>query len=446
MRKIRFRLTHTQIIAAGFLLMILIGAALLCLPVSSRDGSATPFADALFTSVSASCVTGLVVFDTATHWSCFGQAVLFVLIQTGGLGFMTFITFFFMALGKRVGLKERQLMTESINASNIGSVISITRTILAGTLICEFSGACLLAVRFIPRFGVGKGIWFSLFHSVSAFCNAGFDLLGEGNEYVSFCEYSADPLVNITLVLLITVGGLGFLVWDDLAKHRFRVGRYRLQTKIVLTMTAVLTFGGGLLFFFFERNATGAGLPVGERILSSIFDSVTARTAGFNTTDTAALSEPSVILTYLMMFIGGSPGSTAGGVKTVTVAVLIAYVVSGARKSQSASLFGRKIGKETLKQSVFVVGGNLTAALAASMIIGSIQRFSVRDLLFECFSAVGTVGMSTGITRDLLPLSRILICLLMYIGRVGSVSFALAVMEKRAKPQVSYPSEPVSVG
>ena len=446
MARVKFNMSHTRIIAAGFILMILAGTLLLSLPIASADGQATPFGDALFTATSASCVTGLVVRDTATHWSLFGQVVLLVLIQTGGLGVMTFVTLIYIVLGKRIGLRERQLMTESINASKIGGIVAMTRRILAGTAIFELLGTALLSIRFIPKYGFGQGLWLSVFHSVSAFCNAGFDLLGKGNEYISFCEYSGDWLVCLTLMFLITVGGLGFLVWDDFYHNKFHFRRYRLQSRIVLLSTLILTFVGGLLFFIFESGATGAGLPLGERILTALFDSVTPRTAGFNTTDTAALSAPSTVLTYIMMFIGGSPGSTAGGVKTTSIAILLAYALAGVGRKPHATMLGRRLSVVNLKQALYVVSGNLTAALAGAMAIGAFQPLGLRDLLFECLSAVGTVGMSTGITRSLTSPSRIVICLLMLIGRVGSVSFALAVMEKKARPPVTYPTETVSVG
>ncbi len=440
------RLSHTQIIALGFLIMILVGAVLLSLPVASRDGHATPFLNAFFTSASASCVTGLVVYDTATHWSPFGQAVILLLIQTGGLGFMTFITFFFMLMRRKVGLQERQIMTESINASSIGGILGITKLIFFGTLGFESIGAALLAIRFIPRFGVGKGIWLSVFHSVSAFCNAGFDLLGRDGTPYSFTEYSADPLVNIVIMLLIIIGGLGFLVWEDLLVHKFKWKRYKLQTKAVLFMTVLLVFGGALLFFIFERNATGAEMGVGERIWTALFSSVTARTAGFNTTDTASLSDPSIILTYFLMFIGGNSGSTAGGIKTTSILVIFVFAWSGIRRKQDANIFGRSLSDGALRQAVYIFFMNLTMAVVGAMIIGTIQPVATRDILFETFSAIGTVGMSTGVTSGLLPVSRLIIIVLMYIGRVGSVSFGLAMLEKKARPRVTYPTENITVG
>lgn len=445
-KRFRIRLSHTQIIALGFLIIIIIGTLLLMLPAASRDGRSTPFFDCLFTSTSAACVTGLIVTDTASHWTVFGQIVILVLIQIGGLGFMTLITFFFMLMRRRMGLQERQIMTESISASNIGEILRITKVILIGTAIFELSGAALLSIRFIPRFGVLKGVWFGIFHAVSAFCNAGFDIMGRGGNSISLTEYAADPLVNIVIMVLIVVGGLGFLVWDDLRIHRFKWKRYRLQTKCVLFMTAVLILGGALLFFIFERNATGAGKPLGERILTALFSSVTARTAGFNTTDTAALSGPSTMLTYILMFIGGNSGSTAGGVKTTSVLVVIMFAKCGIRREHGASIFGRRLSEDSLRQAVYIIAANLSAAIIAALVIGALQSFPVDQLLLETFSAIGTVGLSAGITSSLNVGSRLVIILLMYMGRVGSISFGLALLEKKARPPVTYPTEAVIVG
>ena len=443
MKKLNVRLSHTQIIALGFFLLVLVGAILLCLPWASKDGQVTRFSDALFTSGSASCVTGLVVVDTATHWSLFGQIVIMCLIQTGGLGFMTIVTFFFMLMRRRVGLRERQMMTESVNAGEIGGILSLTRTIFFGTVVCETVGAALLAIRFVPLFGRARGIWYAVFHSVSAFCNAGFDLMGEGDPYCSLTAFSADPLVSLTVMGLITVGGLGFLVWDDLLRRGFRWKRYKLQTKVVLAMTALLSLGGAALILFFERANPDAGANFGERVLTALFGSVTARTAGFNTTDTAALTEPSTLLTLFLMFVGGN----AGGVKTTSVCVIAAFALCGMRREQCANLFGRRLSDETLKQAVYIVSANLALAVVGAVVIVARQTdLPIRDVLFEVFSAIGTVGMTTGVTRQLAPLSRVVVMLLMYLGRVGSVSFGLAMMERKARPSVTYPTEHITVG
>lgn len=436
-----------QIIALGFLLLIITGALLLSLPFASADGKPVSFFNALFTSTSASCVTGLIVVDTGTQWSLFGQAVLLILIQIGGLGFMTLVTFFLIVMRRKVGLQERQIMTESINASSIGGILSITKIILLGTLLFEGLGAVLLSIRFIPDFGIGKGIWFSVFHSVSAFCNAGFDVMGSGGQSVSLTKYAGDPLVNIVIATLIIVGGLGFLVWEDIRIHGFRWKRYKLQTKAVLFMTAVLVVTGAVLIFIFELNATGRDLGGGERVLTAFFTSVTTRTAGFNTVDTGAMAPSSVVLMYMLMFIGGNSGSTAGGVKTTSVLVVLVFAVSGIRRQPAANIFGRRISEDALKQSVYVISFNLMLAFAGALVIGAVQpALGPEKILFEVFSAIGTVGISMGITSGLSVAGRLVIMLLMYLGRVGSVSFGLAMLERKARPAVTYPSESITVG
>lgn len=444
-RRFSLRLSHTQIIALGFLMLIITGALLLSLPFASADGRPVSFFDAMFTSTSASCVTGLIVFDTGVQWSMFGQIVLLVLIQIGGLGFMTLVTFFLIMMRRKVGLKERQIMTESINASSIGGILSITKIILIGTLIFEGAGAMLLAIKFVPEFGA-IGIWYSIFHAVSAFCNAGFDVLGrEGS--ASLTKFAGDPLVNIVIILLIIIGGLGFLVWDDIRVHGVHWKRYRLQTKAVLFMTLVLVVSGAILIFIFEANATGKDMDVGKRILTALFASVTTRTAGFNTVNTADMAASSIVLMYMLMFIGGNSGSTAGGVKTTSILVIIVFAISGIRRKPDANVFGRRIHEDALKQSVYVVSFNIILAFVGALIIGAVQpSLGIDKILFEVFSAIGTVGMSMGITSSLSAAGRVVIMLLMYLGRVGSVSFGLAMLERKARPAVTYPTESITVG
>ena len=443
MRKLRF--SQTQIIALGFFLIISIGALLLMLPISTRNGMGASFREALFTATSASCVTGLIVHDTYTFWSPFGQAVILALIQLGGLGFMTIATLFSLLLRRKIGIRERELLSESINSSHIGGIVRLTKKIAFGTLFCELAGAVFLTFRFCPDFGFWSGLWAAIFTSVSAFCNAGFDLLGRFGEYSSLTPYAGDVLVNVTIMLLIITGGIGFLVWDDIATHKFHWKRYDLHTKIVLSVSFLLTFGGAALFFLLECRAN-AGISWTERILTSLFDSVTARTAGFNTTDTAALSNGSKLLTMILMFIGGSPGSTAGGIKTTTVAVLMAYAFSYVRRSASFGMFGRRFEDDSLKKASAVFFTNLSLALIATIIISAVQVLPLPDVLFETFSAIGTVGMSTGITRELLPVSQFIIIFLMYCGRVGSLSFATAISAKRPKPPVMDPVEKITIG
>ena len=443
MRKLRF--SQTQIIALGFFLIIILGTLLLMLPISTRSGAGAGFREALFTATSASCVTGLILRDTYTFWSPFGQAVILFLIQLGGLGFMTIATVFSLILSRKIGIRERELLSESINSSHIGGIVRLTKKIALGTLVCEAAGAILLSFRFCRDFGFWSGLWASVFTSISAFCNAGFDLLGRRGAYSSLTTYADDPLVLITLMLLITVGGIGFLVWNDLGVHKLRFKRYDLHTKIVLTVSFFLTFGGAVLFFFLEGRAA-ADMSWTERILTSLFDSVTARTAGFNATDTAALSDGSKLLTIILMFIGGSPGSTAGGIKTTTVAVLLVYAFSYVRRSPTFGMFGRRLEDDSLKKASAVFFTNLLLALAASIAICAIQTLPLPDVLFETFSAIGTVGMSTGITRELLPASQFVIIFLMYCGRVGSLSFATAISARRPKPPVMDPVEKITIG
>jgi len=442
----RRKLSHMQIIALGFFLMIITGTILLMLPISNQERVWTPFVDALFTATSASCVTGQVVRDTATYWSSFGHVVIITLIQIGGLGFMTIATLFFLACRKRMGLRKRAVMVESISYSQVAGILPFVKKIILGTMMFEGIGAVLLSIRFIPQFGLGRGIAYSVFHSISAFCNAGFDLMGIREPYISFCDYSGDWLVSLTIMFLVVMGGLGFMVWDDLLQKKHHVRRYSLHTKIVLTMSGVLLFGGAALFFLFERNNLGAEMPLHEQILTALFDSVTARTAGFNTTDTAALTDSSKLLTMMLMFIGGNSGSTAGGVKTTTVAVILIYTVCGLKGHQHATVFGRRLEEDSLKKATYVFFANLLLVLGGTLVICTIQNIGVVDVLFECFSAGGTVGMTTGITRDLNTVSKLVIIFLMYCGRVGSISFGSALLEKRALPPVTAPTEQITIG
>jgi len=440
------KLTHTQIIALGFFLMIMTGTVLLMLPISSKGREWTGFIDALFTATSASCVTGLVVKDTATYWSTFGHIVIITLIQIGGLGFMTIATLFFLTLRKRMGLRKRAVMVESISYTQVAGIVPFVKRIIFGTMIFEGTGAVILAAKFIPEFGPGKGLAYGVFHSISAFCNAGFDLMGVKEPYSSFCYYAGDWVINVTLMLLIAIGGLGFMVWDDIAQKKLNVRRYSLHSKIVLAMSGLLTFGGALLFYLFERNNLGANLSVGDQILTALFDSVTARTAGFNTTDTATLSGPSKLLTMILMLIGGSSGSTAGGIKTTTIAVILIYTICGLRGHQHATIFGRRLEDDSLKKATYVLFVNLLLALMGTLVICGVQGLDLVDGLFETFSAIGTVGMTTGITRDLNTVSRLIVIFLMYCGRVGSISFGSALLERKALPPVTAPTENITIG
>ena len=442
----KLRFSHIQIIVAGYLSIVFAGTVLLLLPLASADGAAAPFRTALFTAVSASCVTGLVLRDTATGWSGFGQAVILVLIQLGGLGFMTVATFLYEAFHRRMGLRSRELMVESINTTHVGGIMRLAKQIVLLTVLFEGTGALLLLIRFIPRFGFPRGLWYAVFHSISAFCNAGFDLMGVLEPGSSLTHFSGDFIVNVVLVLLITLGGLGFLVWDDLLRCGFRFRHYRLHTKLVLATSAILTLGGALVFLLLEWDATGAGRSVGERILTALFAAVTPRTAGFNTVNIPEMSSGSKLLTIFLMIVGGSPGSTAGGVKTTSLAVIVLYTYASFRGREMPMVFGRSISEAAFRKSCSVLFFNIGIALVAAIVLCQFQPLEPVDALFETVSAIGTVGMTAGITQSLRAFSSYVVALLMFAGRVGSVSFAVALLEKRSNPPVTYPIEDITVG
>lgn len=436
----------TRTVAFGFALIILIGAGLLTLPISVRSGE-PDFFTALFTATSATCVTGLAVADTYTHWTAFGQMVIFCLIQIGGLGFMTVGVYISIILNKKIGLQQRENLHESVNTLELAGVVRLVKYIVQGTFCIELIGAALLAIRFIPQFGVKTGIFFSVFHAVSAFCNGGFDLMGINEEYSSLVAYEGDVLVNLVIATLIIIGGIGFVVWDDIARNKWHFKKYLLHTKIVLTMTIGLTVVGTILFLLFENNQLFAGMTPVEKFLGALFSSVTPRTAGFNTVDTAALTDASKLLTMILMFIGGSPGSTAGGAKTTTIVVMVCYAAAMLRNREDINLFNRRLTQDEVKKAnaIFVI--NLTLSLAAAMIIMANQsELALSDVLFEVLSATGTVGMTTGITRALSTVSRMVIIFLMYCGRLGSLSFALVFAQKKTLDTVRQPQEKIIVG
>lgn len=447
MKKLYNSLSQTQVIAIGFLIMIVTGTFLLMLPISSRDGEWTRFLDALFTATSASCVTGLIVFDTFQHWSRFGQIVLILLIQTGGLGFVTIGVFFSILLRRRIGLKSRGLLQESVNTLQIGGVVRLAKKIILGTLLIEGTGAILLSLRFIPMFGFAEGVFAGVFHSISAFCNAGFDLMSRGDaSYISLTGQVGDWVINLVIMALIIMGGIGFIVWDDITRHKWHFRRYLLHTKLVLVMTALLIFVPSILFFLFEKDHLMAGMRPSEMFLASLFSSVTARTAGFNTIDTGLLQDCSKFLTIMLMFVGGSPGSTAGGIKTTTLAVLVITLFSNIRKKSGCNVFGRRLADDAVRRASIVFSINLFLTLIVTLAISALQPLPLTDILFETFSAIATVGMSTGLTRDLNDISRVLIILLMYCGRIGSLSFALAFTRTKQPAPVQQPVENISIG
>ena len=438
--------SYTRMIAIGFLLLILAGTFLLSLPMATRSGERMSFVDALFTATSASCVTGLIVADTYTNWSLFGQLVIICLIQIGGLGFITIGIYIAVLLKKKIGLWEREAIHESVNTIQSAGAVRLTKKIIQGTLLIELIGALLLSIRFVPKLGLVKGMYYGVFHSISAFCNAGFDLMGRWEPYSSLCLFEGDILINTVIMSLITIGGIGFIVWDDVSRNKWHIKKYLLHTKMVLFVSAILTFGGAFLFYCFERNHLFAGMNGKETILGALFCSVTPRTAGFNTVDIASLTDCSKLLTVILMFIGGSPGSTAGGAKTTTVVVMLLSAVAMIRSTYGTNIFGRRLEEETIKKASTVFMINLTLALTAVMVLLAIQPLDFMDVLLEVFSAIGTVGMSTGVTRELNLWSKLIIILLMYCGRLGSLSFVLIFAKRKAVPHIQCPQEKMLVG
>mgnify|MGYP000900803876 CR=1 FL=1 len=391
-------------------------------------------------------VTGLVVADTWTQWSLFGQVLILIMIQLGGLGFISIGIFLSIVLRRKIGLKERGLMQESVNTLQIGGMVKLAKRIIIGTAIFEGTGAIILSLRFIPQYGLFQGTWYGIFHSISAFCNAGFDLMGHTEQYSSLCSYAGDWVVIGTISTLIIIGGIGFIVWDDLYRKKWDFRHYMLHTKIVLVTTAILIAGSMLLFYMMERGNILVGMTGSEKFLACLFSAVTPRTAGFNTVDTAALTDGSKFLTAVLMFIGGSPGSTAGGIKTTTLMVLLFYVVSNVRQTYGVEVFGRRLQDESIRQSACILTINLGLMLAATIAIMVSQNLPMSDVFFETCSAIGTSGMSTGVTRSLNSFSRIVIILLMYCGRIGSLSFALAFTRSNRKPHVQLPAERITIG
>ncbi len=422
----RRKINESQVLALGFLLVILLGAALLRLPIASRDRVPIPWIDAIFTASSATCVTGLVVYDTYTQFTLFGQTVIILLIQVGGLGFMTVATMFSMFMGRRIGLMERGIMKESIGTWQVGGIVRILKHVLIGTAILEGAGAILLSIRFIPQMGWITGIYYGIFHSVSAFCNAGFDIMGRFGPYSSLVPYQSDVLVNVVIMTLIVVGGLGFVVWEDLYVKHFRFSRMSLHAKAVLTFTTFLIISGAALFFFLERDNALKGMPLGTRILASFFQSVTPRTAGFNTVSMSGLTGGGKLLITLLMAIGGSPGSTAGGLKTTTVLVLFLASFSFVRGRDDVNYMGRRLDNGVARKAFTIATIYIFTSLLAIMTIVAMQPFVMEDVSFEVVSALSTVGLTTGITPALNPAARVIISLLVYLGRVGAISVLMA--------------------
>jgi trk system potassium uptake protein TrkH len=436
-----------QIIIVSFLAAILIGTFLLTLPISSKDLNWTAPLDALFTSTSAVCVTGLVVLDTATHWSFFGKCIILGLIQIGGMGIVTMAVFITMISGRKIGLMQRSTMKDAISAPQVGGIIRLTRFILKTTICIELSGAVLLAPSFCKEFGLFKGIGYAVFHSISAFCNAGFDLMGVKEHFSSLTSYSAHPIINVVIMLLIISGGIGFLTWEDIKVNKWNIRKYRMQTKVILTVSAVLIILPAIYFYFVEFSyGNWANLSGGERFFGALFQSVTMRTAGFNTLDLAAFHEPAQMIMIFLMLIGGSPGSTAGGMKTTTLAVLIASSLAVFGRREDAHFFGRRIPQETVKYASTILTMYVALFLIGSICISSLENLPMITCMFEVGSAIGTVGLSLGVTPTLGAASRFIIIVLMFFGRVGGLTLVFAAVSGTKKKLARLPEENITVG
>ena len=412
------------------------------LPIATQERSSTSFLDALFTSTSAVCVTGLVIHDTATYWSHFGQCIIILLIQIGGLGVVTVAGAFAILSGRRIGLMQRSTMQEAIAAPNVGGIVRLTWFILKTALIVELLGAVLLFTVFYEEFGLIKGAWYALFHSISAFCNAGFDLMGIKAPFSSLTDYAADPVVSIVISLLIVIGGIGFLTWEDVRTNRLHFRKYRMQSKVILTVTGVLILAPTVYFFFFEFSQA----PMKERILLSVFQAITPRTAGFNTADLTSVSETGQSVITLLMLIGGSPGSTAGGMKTTTVAVLLANAMAVFRRRENPCFFNRRVSNETVAQASTILMMYLILFLTGGLLISRMEDLPILTCLFETASAIGTVGLSLGITPQLNSISHMILIALMFFGRVGGLTLIFAALSNVQNISAKLPQERITVG
>lgn len=447
-RRFLQRFSAMQVIALTFLLIILTGALLLCLPLASRSHRTTPFLTALFTATSATCVTGLSLVDTCTHWSAFGQALILLLIQIGGLGFMTVMSVFFFAVNHRIGLRERLLIAQSLGVNQLDGIVKLVRRVLLGTVLIEGSGALLLTVRFCFQMPFGKALWWGVFHSVSAFCNAGFDIMGAVDAGGSLIPYAADPLVNLVLMVLITLGGLGFCVWDDVLRNR-KFKKLTVYSRLVLVISATLTFGGAAIYAKLEWSnpATLGGMTVGGKLLAALFQSVTVRTAGFYTIPQGALTGASKAVTDFLMLIGGSSGSTAGGVKTVTMGVLLLSVIAAARGRSRVTVFRWTINAQQVRDAVAVVTMVFLAAFISGIYLSVASGLDYMDCMYEAVSAIATVGLSTGITAGLNVLSKLILIVLMFFGRVGVMTISLGfLLSNPAEERYRYADTHVMIG
>ena len=447
MMKKKFSLTTTQIIMLSFLAVIFLGSLLLSLPISSADGEAVPYLDALFTATTATCVTGLVTLTTASTWSVFGQAVILVLIQVGGLGVVTIMSALMILLQKRMGIGDRLLLQDAFNLNSLSGIVRFVKRVILGTALVEGIGALLYMTVFVPEFGL-RGIWIAVFTSISAFCNAGMDIIADN----SLCSYATNPIINLVTCALIVLGGIGYIVWwDVMGLRKGAAGRRRLSlhSKIAISTTLLLIFGGGLLILLFEYHnpRTIAELSLFDKLQVSLFQSVTTRTAGFATVPQQDLTNASSILCLLLMFIGGSPVGTAGGIKTVTIAVLVASALSSVQNRQEVTLFQRNISKQAVSKAVAVTTMSFVILFTSTLLLSAVSPGEPLDILFETVSATATVGLSRDLTPYLNAYGKVIIIGTMYLGRVGPISLALALNSgKKQQNIIKNPTEEISVG
>ncbi len=448
-------LSTTQIILLGFLFAIVIGTVLLSLPISSASGQATPLIDALFTATTSVCVIGLVAVDTHLHWSFFGQAVILILIQIGGIGVVSITTGAMLLMGQKVTLKHQLLIGNAFNLDTLSDLVSFLKKIFKGTFIVEIIGAICYAFVFVPQFGWKKGIWYSVFNGVSAFCNSGMDILGAD----SLTQYISNPWINVVTMVLAVLGGLGFVVWWDVIKvicmakkkeipKRWIFRRCTLHTKIVLSTTIALIAGGAICVFLFEYSnpATLGNLSTGDKIMAALFQSVTTRTAGFYTISQKGLRDTTALVSMILMFIGGSPSGTAGGVKTTTVVILIVAAISMIKGQEEVVLFNRAIPVKTIRKALAEALLSFFVCLAGALAILIVTQGSLTDVMFEMIGIVGTTGLTRGLTGTLDAVGKLIIIVCMYLGRVGPISLAVALQTKKKNGLVNFPEDEVAVG
>lgn len=440
------KLSRVQIIAFGFLGVILIGSLLLMLPFSTRSGQTTSYVDALFTATSATCVTGLTPFDAYTHWTLFGQLVILFMIQLGGIGFMTVITMATLFMRHKIGLQNRMLVMESAGTITLSGIGQLVRRIIAGTAIIETTGAAILATQFVPEFGWLRGLYYSFFHAISAFCNAGFDLMGCIEPGSSMISFNGNAVVMVTLVFLILIGGIGFFVWDDILVCKAKFKNYKIHTKLVLVLTAILIVIPFVMFFIFEYDHAFKGMDFFDRILNSLFQTVTPRTAGFSGIDMTTLSEPGGMLTIVLMFIGGNPGSTAGGVKTTTIAVILLSTVAYLQEDNNVTVFKKRIEDKMVRRACAIAFIYFMMIFAAALAISWIEPLNLREVLFEVVSAVATVGLSMNVTATLSAASKVIVIVLMYAGRIGALTFIMLLSKRNKTAILKRPTGKIMIG